>query len=258
MTSGLGGVAFADSVPAEPGQAAASGAPVPSAPVAKADDQPHIDRVVVNGGKDIVVGTEDSTFTMSITVTDPSGAFDGPVSAYLEHGTWQGEGGVIGGISTRHVCEYPNATTMTCDFTNPLYIQGHLRNAMAGGPWKAQVTAAGLFQGVAVLTQVKREGKLKAGVSGGKGKIRATGELTRADWDDSTYGGYAGQNVQLQFRRAGTPTYSTVKSIKTGRTGRLSTSVEASADGYWRWYFPGDSTTGAATTTDVYVDVRRG
>ncbi|WP_204071638.1 hypothetical protein [Planotetraspora phitsanulokensis] len=257
VAGGLGGVAIADTVPAEPGQAAASSTPVPSTPVAKADDQPHFDRVVVNGGKDIVVGTEDSTFTMSFTVTDPSGAFAGPISANLWHGTWQGEGGVIGGIAPRYDCTHPSSTTMTCDFTNWIYIKGHLHNAMAGGPWMANVTAARLYQDFATTTQVKREAKLKAGLSGKKGKISATGKLTRADWDNGTYSGYAGRTVQLQFRKAGTHNYSTVRSITTERTGGLNTSVKASTDGYWRWYFPGDSTTGAATTADVYVDVRK-
>ncbi|WP_203882131.1 hypothetical protein [Planotetraspora kaengkrachanensis] len=261
MTGGLGAVAFADAAPAVPGQAAVSGSPAPSAPAgpaAKADDQPHFDRVVVNDGKDIVVGTEDSTFTMSFTVTDPSGVFRGPISASLFHGTWQGEGGVIGGIAPRYDCEHPDSATMTCDFIDWIYIKGHLRNAMAGGPWMANVSAAGLYEDVATTTQVKREAKLKAGFSGKKGKISATGGLTRADWDHGTYTGYAGRDVQLQFRKAGTHSYSTVSSVKTDRTGRLDTSVKAPADGYWRWYFPGDSTTGAAATADVHVDVRKG
>ncbi|WP_327180293.1 hypothetical protein OG599_14350 [Streptomyces sp. NBC_01335] len=41
-----------------------------------------------------------------------------------------------------------------------------------------------------------------------------------------------------------------------GSTGALKTTVTASADGYWRWTFGGTPTTGTATATGDYVDVR--
>lgn len=90
-----------------------------------------------------------------------------------------------------------------------------------------------------------------------KGKtITATGKLSRANWEDGKYHGYTGQSVKLQFRKAGSSTYTTVKTIKTNSTGNLSTTVKATVDGYFRYSFAGTSTTPAVNATGDYVDVR--
>ncbi|OIJ69841.1 hypothetical protein [Streptomyces mangrovisoli] len=90
-----------------------------------------------------------------------------------------------------------------------------------------------------------------------KGKtITVTGSLTRANWDDFKYHGYTVQPVKLQFRKKGTTTYTTVKTIKSSSTGSLKTTVTASVDGYWRYSFAGTSTTPAVNATGDYVDVQ--
>lgn len=90
-----------------------------------------------------------------------------------------------------------------------------------------------------------------------KGKtITVSGKLTRASWDDRKYHGYTKQPVKLQFRKAGTSTYSTVKTVYTNSYGNLKTTVTASTDGYWRYYFPGTSTTALAKSTSDFVDVK--
>ena len=90
-----------------------------------------------------------------------------------------------------------------------------------------------------------------------KGKtITVTGALTRANWDDFAYHGYTGQSVKLQFRKAGSSTYTTVKTIKSSSTGSLKTTVTAASDGYWRYSFAGTSTTPAVNATGDYLDVR--
>jgi len=89
-----------------------------------------------------------------------------------------------------------------------------------------------------------------------KGKtITVTGKLSRANWEDGKYHGYTGQPVKLQFRKAGSSTYTTVKTIKTNSTGNLSTTVKASVDGYFRYGFAGTSTTPAVNAAGDYVDV---
>jgi hypothetical protein len=62
--------------------------------------------------------------------------------------------------------------------------------------------------------------------------------------------------VKLQFRKAGTSTYTTVKTVTSSSTGALKTTVTAATDGYWRWNFAGTSTTPAAKATGDFVDVR--
>ncbi|MFF2011784.1 hypothetical protein ACFVWY_22265 [Streptomyces sp. NPDC058195] len=90
-----------------------------------------------------------------------------------------------------------------------------------------------------------------------KGKtLTVTGKLSRANWDDLKYHGYATQSVKLQFRKKNSSTYTTVKTIKTSSTGALKTTVKAAADGYWRYSFAGTSTTPAVSAAGDFVDVK--
>lgn len=90
-----------------------------------------------------------------------------------------------------------------------------------------------------------------------KGKtLTVTGKLSRANWDTDVYAGYTVQPVKLQFRKAGTSTYTTVKTVNTSSTGDLRTTATASVDGYWRWNFAGTSTTPAVAATGDHVDVQ--
>ncbi|MBV2357830.1 hypothetical protein KUM39_26320 [Streptomyces sp. J2-1] len=90
-----------------------------------------------------------------------------------------------------------------------------------------------------------------------KGKtLTVTGKLTRADWQNGTYTAYASQPVKLQFRKKGSSTYTTLKTVTTSSTGALKTTVTATQDGYYRYSFAGTSTTVAENATDDYVDVQ--
>ncbi|WP_086564330.1 hypothetical protein [Streptomyces africanus] len=90
-----------------------------------------------------------------------------------------------------------------------------------------------------------------------KGKtITVTGKLSRANWDDNKYHGYTNQPVKLQFRKKGSDTYSTVKTITSNSTGELKTTVKAATDGYFRYSFAGTTTTPAVNATGDFVDVR--
>ena len=108
--------------------------------------------------------------------------------------------------------------------------------------------------------QVKRAARVTANatpepVSKGK-KLTVTGKVTRADWVKHAYVGFGGKSAKLQFRKAGSSTYTTVKIVKSDSAGNLKTTVTASADGTRRWTFGETSTTGGATSTGDYVDVR--
>lgn len=85
--------------------------------------------------------------------------------------------------------------------------------------------------------------------------ITIDGKLSRANWNDLEYHGYANHPVTLQFR---TPegSYADVKTIHTSSTGTLRTTVKASADGCFRFYFKGTTTTQAAKGVGDCVDVR--
>ncbi|AVH57579.1 MULTISPECIES: DUF5707 domain-containing protein [Streptomyces] len=243
-----------------------------AAPAALADETVgdiQINQVLVNGGKDIVIGTADRTVTISVTATDPSGIWD--ADFYL----WRGPSGVDPyDNATDYVlpnedftpadCVASSATTSTCSKTFTFEPDSWLTSADAG-TWKAGVQVSAnddsrAERWAATTTRLKRTSKLTVNASPEpvvKGRtLTVSGSLTRVSWDTLDYRGYAGQPVKLQFRKAGSTTYTTVKTVNTSSTGALSTTATASEDGYWRWSFAGTSTTPAVNATGDYVDVQ--
>lgn len=90
-----------------------------------------------------------------------------------------------------------------------------------------------------------------------KGKIiKVSAALGRVNWDTRKFNGYSGQRVTLQFKAAGTTAFKNVKVVKTVKYGKVTASVTASQDGSWRFYYGGNSITGAATSNGDYVDVQ--
>ncbi|MGW2385471.1 hypothetical protein [Streptomyces sp. NPDC001658] len=175
-------------------------------------------------------------------------------------------------------CASTSATTATCTGTIDIHpADGDLKNAWAG-TWKAAADATAFNgqdpsstdldyskigykdQGDLATTLVQRYSKLT--VNAGpepvtKGRtITSTGKLSRANWEDHQYHGYAGQPVKLQFRKAGTSTYTTVKTVTSDTYGNVKATATAQYDGYWRFAFAGTSTTPAVNATGDYVDVR--
>ncbi|MGQ4388551.1 calcium-binding protein [Streptomyces sp. SAS_270] len=234
----------------------------------------QISNVSFDGGKDIVVGLDAKTVTVSATFTHPSGIQD------ADFVLWRGPDGanpyetyddrILSNEYYSHAdCVASSATTSTCSQTISLepdwkYGGTALTNAHAG-TWKVSV------QGVAnddtwthtasyTTTRLQRSAELTVNASPepiAKGKtLTVTGKLTRADWDNLDYRGYTNQPVKLQFRKAGTTTYTTVKTGYTSSTGSLTTTVAAAEDGYWRWNFAGTSTTPPAKATGDFVDVQ--
>ncbi|MGW1149135.1 hypothetical protein ACWD6I_29880, partial [Streptomyces sp. NPDC002454] len=64
------------------------------------------------------------------------------------------------------------------------------------------------------------------------------------------------QPVKLQYKKNGSSTWTTLKTVKTDRYGKLKTTVKATADGSYRYSFAGTSTTPAVNSSADYVDVR--
>ncbi|MGW7506877.1 calcium-binding protein [Streptomyces massasporeus] len=241
-------------------------------PGAHADDNVgdlQVDGVVVNGGKNVVVDTADRTITVSVTATDPSGIWDADFSL------WRGPDGsdpyysadsVIDpeGNTTPADCVASSSTTSTCSKTFTFEPDWWLTNADAG-TWKvqAQVSANdGSYtdRWAYTTTRLQRHSQLTVNASPepiAKGRtLTITGKLSRANWDTLDHRGYTNQPVKLQFRKAGTTTYTTVKTVYTSGTGTLTTTAPASEDGYWRWNFAGTSTTPAVSATGDFVDVQ--
>ncbi|MEU1038105.1 hypothetical protein ACFYP4_14165 [Streptomyces sp. NPDC005551] len=226
----------------------------------------RISNVVVNEGKQVeLTDAPLQEFTATFTATDPSGIASGDM--YLYKGSYDTPDAVLYGTWPA-ACTTVSATTSTCQahfaYIQPRWTLG--RNSLAG-TWKvAAWTESADGTGHADLHAAKsvsvlRDATLTADAAPepvAKGKtLTVTGKLSRADWETrGGYHGYAAQLVKLQFRKKGTSTYTTVKTVTTSSTGTLKTTVTASTDGYWRYTFAGTSTTASATASGDYVDVR--
>ncbi|MGW2177025.1 calcium-binding protein [Streptomyces sp. NPDC001732] len=240
------------------------------ASVAAADvSEPVISKVVVNGGKNIVLGTTATkTISISVTASHPSGVVD--AYADLWHGTNPTSPDTIDGaiLPNEDVskCTKINATTSTCKLTFTIDPRYDLYKNSLAGTWHVSAGAlAGNQTDIAYTdfystAKVQRLSRLTVNAAPEPvkkgGTITVTGKLSRANWEDYKYHGYTGQAVKLQFRKKTSSTYTTIKTVKTNSTGNLKTTVTASVDGYWRYSFAGTSTTSAITTAGDFVDVR--
>ncbi|GAA2222239.1 hypothetical protein GCM10010232_03250 [Streptomyces amakusaensis] len=222
-----------------------------------------IEKLVVNGGKPIVIGTgQNEKFSISVTVSDNSG-IDHKGLPYL--GIKREVGDNYWGYFLEPSCKAKNRTTSVCtsNFTSEPKGYDLPRNYFAGN-WQVylQFTAKdGDYYGAYHGTHpFQRRAALT--VDAGPEPVRknknltVTGKLSRANWDTLRYAGYTNQPVKLQFRKKGTNSYSTVKLVKTNSTGNLKTTVKATTDGYWRWNFPGTTSTSTTLTSGDFVDVR--
>ncbi|WP_371670670.1 hypothetical protein OG985_25470 [Streptomyces sp. NBC_00289] len=163
-------------------------------------------------------------------------------------------------------CTATSSTTANCKGDIDIYPdEGELTSTQAG-TWSAGAVAVrysteGVTQQNGLgTTLLQRYSKLTVNASPEpvmKGRtITVVGKLSRANWDDNKYHGYTNQPVKLQFRKAGTSTYTTLKTVTSNSTGNLATTVTASTDGYFRYSFAGTSTTPAVSATGDFVDVQ--
>ena len=86
-------------------------------------------------------------------------------------------------------------------------------------------------------------------------KITIKGRLRVVDWEQEKYVGYAGRAVRVEYRTK-TGSYRLIKTVTSGSGGYVSTTVNASADGYWRLRYTGGTVAGVSTVTGDFVDVR--
>ncbi|WP_030687065.1 hypothetical protein [Streptomyces sp. NRRL B-1347] len=251
--------------------AAVSGAVVLSAlavPAAQAFDShkgnTKITKVVVNGGKDLVIGTSKKKFVITVTGTDPKGIKEGIALA------WHGKSypDRVDGLIAPRVdpkCVKLSATKGTCKAV-VVADPSTLSNDTAGR-WKVLAGLLGkgraenhVIKGKYTTVGVKRAAKLTVDAAPEpveKGEsLLVSGALTRANWESRKFAGYTGQPVKLQFKAKGASSYTTLKTVKSDAKGNLKTIVKASADGTFRYAFAGSSTSPAVVSAGDFVDVR--
>ncbi|MET8811707.1 hypothetical protein ABZW47_06855 [Streptomyces sp. NPDC004549] len=212
----------------------------------------RVTKTVVNGGKNVVVGTSKTiTYPIAVTIRDNSGVKGlTDISVFNSDNGW----GFSDWVGTQ--CEKKSSTTSVCTATmtvNPAWLPDSLPDpSTAAGTWQVNATVKAKDGDYWISDRIaqfkmKRASKLTTNASPEpvvKGhKLTVTGSLTRASWKDLKYHGFSGQAVQLQFKKSGASRFSTVKTVKTSGTGKLSTTVTANSAGTWRWFFPGTTTT---------------
>ncbi|WP_448319210.1 hypothetical protein [Streptomyces sp. CO7] len=229
--------------------------------------------IVFNEGKPIVVGTSNAVdVPLTYTVRSTVKLSDWNVNAY--RGTLGAESErVLVASSTRWSCATTTASGYTyrrCEETvtvDPRWIRtgGGLVNGDAT-QWKTYGLghkAAGghdtdTNSATVTLQRASRVQSHNASpepVAKG-GTITVKGTVQRANWTEHRYDNYGGRLVSLQFKPAGSSTYTTVKKVTASSTGALRTTVTASQDGTWRWRYYGNTTTGASSSSGDYVDVQ--
>ncbi|MCX4679360.1 hypothetical protein OG413_29410 [Streptomyces sp. NBC_01433] len=225
----------------------------------------RITKTVVDNGTNVIVGvSKPVTFPIKMTVKDNSGVKRVDyVSTFSTHN----RSGPVEWVGT--TCVKKSKTTSDCTATmrvNPLempYISDEDPNRIAG-EWQVNATVEANDKDYWISDRIalyhfKRAATLTTNaapepVTKGK-KLTVKGKLSRASWKDLKYHGYSGQNVTLQFRKAGSASYKSVKTVKTSGSGNLSTTVTASAAGTWRWHFAGTGTTMKVTSAGDSVKI---
>ncbi|HZF88019.1 hypothetical protein [Streptomyces sp.] len=237
-----------------------------------ADSDITFSNVVVNKGKPIVLGTGTQIeVPLTYTVKTKVKLDDWWVSVY--RGTLDGTETVLANGWIQWSCRQSAAggyTYYDCDESlqvDPDKLAGGKKLVNSDATtWKTVATAIKPGGGydtdlLSYTTRLKRASVIASADAGPepvtKGKpITVKGTLKRANWNTHRYDLYGGQKVTLQFKAAGTTTYTNVKTVSTTSAGALKTTVTAGKDGTWRWYYAGNSVTGAYATNGDYVDVR--
>ncbi|SDS30573.1 hypothetical protein SAMN04489717_2270 [Actinopolymorpha singaporensis] len=160
-----------------------------------------------------------------------------------------------GATSYATVKTITSATDGTLKTTVAATTSGAWRWSFGGGSTTAASVSAGdnvtLYKVAKVSVNASPEPVAKGG------KLTVTGRLTRATTDEATtFVGYASQPVQMQFRKAGSSTYVTVKTVYTDANGYLKTTATAGATGYWRWSYAGSSTVASVSAAGDYVALK--
>ncbi|MFI8088379.1 calcium-binding protein [Streptomyces sp. NPDC086080] len=241
------------------GALALSALAVPAAQANGSYGDTTITKVVVDGDNKVPVGASSpKTITVSVTARDNSG-----IASAEEFWLY---GPDYGNFSTgRPTCKAASSTTSTCTASVLVAPKvDYLSNASAGTwyveawvdakdhdyVWK-QKAGSFRFQRASQLTVNATPEPVKKGRT-----ITVTGKLTRANWETLRNGGYSGQSVKLQFRKKTAKSYTTIRTIKTNSKGELKTTVKASADGYFRYSYVGNSITAAVNSAADFIDVK--
>jgi hypothetical protein len=228
--------------------------------VGSVPNTPRIEDVVVNEGKNVVLGDPTQPHQIPVTVTAQARAGTETVNVALWHGkSFDAADAYL--LPSDSDCVKVNATTTTC--TEVLEVSYHDWANSYAGTWHVdayamststshETTDATRYANVKVLRESSLS--LRASMEQVKdGGVLFTGTLGRADWETGQSAGYAGVTARLQFRGEGSRHFTTVRTVRSASTGSLQASVKPERNGYWCWSYSGDSSTAAATSAPQFV-----
>jgi len=256
-----------------------------NAPAAQAKDTGIVvSNLVFNKGKPIVVGTSkvsETPVTFNFTLpsgytTDDWSRWD--ISPVLYRGSLKD---VANGTAENslwtipYTCYEQDSQRARCEgtlFLDPHPLMEEVDSNSDATKWKIAVVLALFpagdgpvlakeYESRSGTVSLRRAAKLSVAdatpepVTKGK-KLTLKSKLTRANWTTKKNDAYAGSTVSLQFRAKNATSFKTLKKVRTNSAGALSTTVTASTDGFFRWVYYGNTTTGTATSGQDYIDVR--
>ncbi|MEV3874151.1 calcium-binding protein [Streptomyces sp. NPDC049906] len=243
------------------GALALTGLAVPAAHAAPAEPI-VLSNFSVNGGKGIHIGSLGSSFTITFSASHPANVERNSVLVLR-----QGSGELIQPYEVQgNMCKAVSDTRSDCTATFRVETLNYDIKNRNAGDWRTWLRMKSTDHSSALesdnvkTVKILRAAKLTANASPEPVRrgatITVTGDLTRADWDAFADQGYAAQPVKLQYKKNGSSTWTTLKTVKTDRYGKLKTTVKATADGSYRYGFAGTSTTAAVNSSADHVDVR--
>ncbi|MFE6284895.1 DUF5707 domain-containing protein [Streptomyces sp. NPDC057877] len=233
-------------------------------PAASADERfgdTDITAVVVNDGAPVVLGTTARTVTVEVTASDPSGLEQ--INATLYRGSYDAP---TAAVASDAACGPTAATSTTCTLTFTLTPGTAPADGSQAGTWNVSAYAIApdsdaVFLDSAATFPLQRASSLTVDATPEPVKrgrtLTVKGDVRHADWATGTsVAAAAGEPVRLQFRKAGSSTYCTVRTVLTAADGTVSTTVRAGTDGTYRWSYAGTNETAGAVSEGDFVDVR--
>ncbi|MFE7123923.1 hypothetical protein [Streptomyces sp. NPDC057617] len=236
----------------------------PAAGAAQDDSGTRFWNIDVNHDRDYTVGVEATlkrTFSVSATVTDPSGIRS--VSYELRHDDGAKVRGLMVGSSH---CVRLNDTTSFCEALVTADPSVNLRSNALAGLWVITPVAVDGDGNVtrgdgAYFARIKRTTYISQTIATPqqvqKGKnVTVKAQMTVASWENRKNVPLIGHQVALQYRKGTSGPFITLKKLNTDRNGWVSATVKATADGTYRYDFAGTSLTVATPGSADYVDVK--
>ena len=219
--------------------------------------------------QDYTVGVDAATkrlIPISATLSDPSGIKS--VSIELRRGDDAEKPDAV--ITAGAHCHKTNEITSWCEALLTADPKVNLHSNALAGLWylsfvatdgEGNVTRGDGLTDLTSFARVKRTTYMSQTDAGPepvtKGKnLTVKAQMTVASWETNKNVPLVGHQLLLQYRKGTSGPFKTLKKVKTDRNGWATATVQATADGAYRYTFEGTNLTMPAAGWTDYVDVK--